>query len=142
MRLIACLRSAAQATIYDNEHFGSYVAVVEQFVNVATEHSSGGVRGTAALVFPPPRLRMRRCSPRAPLPRCARAPAQDLLACCWLASAGTTQTHGDALLAVGGADNTVSLISMAASAVTAQLKGHTQARRCVASAARRRWIHR
>lgn len=30
--------------MYDNEHFGSFVAVVAQFTNTATEHSPGGVR--------------------------------------------------------------------------------------------------
>ena len=36
-----------QATVYDNQHFGSFVAVVEQFVNCATEHTAGGVRPAA-----------------------------------------------------------------------------------------------
>jgi len=36
--------SRLQATVYDNEHFGSFVAVVAQFTNTATEHSPGGVR--------------------------------------------------------------------------------------------------
>jgi hypothetical protein len=53
---------------------------------------------------------------------------QDLLACCWLTALNSPQTHGDALLAVGGADNTVSIISMASAAVVSLLKGHAQAR--------------
>ena len=46
----------------------------------------------------------------------------------WLSSSGTTQTHGDGLLAVGGTDKTVSVISMASATVVAQLKGHTNVR--------------
>ena len=46
----------------------------------------------------------------------------------WLASEGTTQTHGDGLLAVGGADTTVYVISMASATVVALLKGHTNVR--------------
>ena len=111
---------AAQATIYDNEHFGSFVSVVEQFVNTETEHTKGGVRlarSNAHLVFPP-------CCP-APT---RRACVQELHACCWMPSVGTRQEHGDGVLAVGGADNAVSVISMASSAVVSLLKGHTQVR--------------
>ena len=54
--------------------------------------------------------------------------SQELFACCWLSSKGTPETHGDALLAVGGADNAVSVISVASAAVVSLLKGHAQAR--------------
>ena len=54
--------------------------------------------------------------------------AQDLLAVAWLSSDGTSQAHGDGMLAVGGTDMTVSVISMASSAVVALLKGHTNVR--------------
>jgi hypothetical protein len=46
----------------------------------------------------------------------------------WLSSEGTPQTHGDGLLAVGGSDMTVSVISMASATVVALLKGHTNVR--------------
>lgn len=39
----ACI-TITQATIYDNEHFGSYIQSVQQFVNAATENTPGGVR--------------------------------------------------------------------------------------------------
>jgi hypothetical protein len=101
-------------------------------VNAATEHSVGGVRAS-------PFSRPSRTTPMPelyaltfPAARGAACPAlsrmQDLLACCWLSAVDTPQTHGDALLAVGGADNTVSIISMASAAVVSLLKGHTQAR--------------
>ena len=52
---------------------------------------------------------------------------QDLLTCCWLPStAQTAHVHGDALLAVGGKDSCVSVISLASCAVIRLLKGHTQ----------------
>ena len=101
--------------MYDNEHFGKFLAVVVQFPNVATEFSSGGVRYYA-------------CS--APAPRvtsCRRA--QELNACCWLSTQGqTAEVHGDARLAVGGNDSTVTVISLAACAAVALLRGHTQVR--------------
>lgn len=158
----------AQATIYDNEHFGSYIQSVQQFVNAATENAPGGVR------FPPlsaprtcripavprapvslstpwrsealaprlgPSLPSARCaqcagvflcsSPSRPLrPACPPPPTaliQDLTACCWLSSAtrGSEQL-GDSLLAVGGSDAAVLVISMTAGAVVTLLKGHTK----------------
>ena len=105
-----------QATIYDNQHFGSYVAVVEQFINAKTDYTAGGVRPP---LFP---ARTGSCSALARY-------AQDLLAVAWLSSDGTSQTHGDGLLAVGGTDTNVSVISMASSSVVALLKGHTNVRR-------------
>ena len=57
---------------------------------------------------------------------------QDLLTCCWLPSAAqTAHVHGDALLAVGGKDSCVSVISLASCAVVRLLKGHTQASHAV-----------
>jgi hypothetical protein len=41
-----------QATIYDNQHFGSYVAVVEQFINEKTAYTAGGVRLSRTTLFP------------------------------------------------------------------------------------------
>ena len=116
-------RFVNQATIYDNQHFGSYVAVVEQFVNAKTDYTDGGVRPPPAAPFP---ARSGSCSA---LPR----NAQDLLAVAWLSSDGTSQIHGDGLLAVGGTDTNVSVISMASSSVVALLKGHTNVRRSVPS---------
>lgn len=48
----AAFSRVLQATIYDNEHFGSYVAVVEQFVNEKTTYTAGGVRLPRAPPFP------------------------------------------------------------------------------------------
>lgn len=53
----------------------------------------------------------------------------------WLSSEGTAQTHGDGLLAVGGTDMTVSVISMASATVVALLKGHTSVRKPARAAA-------
>ncbi len=33
------------ATVYDDSHMGSFVAVVVQLINAATAHHTGGVRG-------------------------------------------------------------------------------------------------
>lgn len=112
------LFSCHQATIYDNEHFGSYVAVVEQYINAASDYTAGGVRSLRVHLFP---------AESGSRPRLA-AHAQDLHAVAWLSSEGTAQTHGDGMLAVGGADKTVSVISMASASVVSLLKGHTNVR--------------
>jgi len=53
---------------------------------------------------------------------------QELTACCWLSTAGqTAEKHGDVQLAVGGNDNCVTVISLAACAAVRLLKGHSQA---------------
>mmetsp|Transcript_21529 Transcript_21529/g.47227 ORF Transcript_21529/g.47227 Transcript_21529/m.47227 type:complete len:395 (-) Transcript_21529:329-1513(-) len=50
----------------------------------------------------------------------------ELLTCCWLSSKETKEEFGDALLAVAGRDNCVSVISVVSSRVIALLKGHTK----------------
>ena len=123
-----------QATIYDNQHFGSYVAVVEQFVNAKTDFTAGGVRLAAGGVRPPNRPPVRPFPARSADALLCSRNAQDLLAVAWLSSEGTSQTHGDGLLAVGGTDTNVSVISMASASVVALLKGHTNVRRAVRGA--------
>lgn len=41
----SCLRCICcpQATIYDDTHMGKYIAVVMQFTNSSSQHSTGGV---------------------------------------------------------------------------------------------------
>ena len=91
---------------------------MEQFVNAQTDFTAGGVR------LPPTRPFPARSADAMLWPR----NAQDLLAVAWLSSEGTTQIHGDGLLAVGGTDTNVSVISMASASVVALLKGHTNVR--------------
>eukprot|EP00887_Chlorella_sp_A99_P005555 scaffold1.g5555.t1 len=83
-----------QATIYDDEHMGDYVAVAVHFTNAPSEHAPGG----------------------------------ELAAMAWLAGdAGLPpQPQGDALLAVGGADAAVSVISVAEARVVRLLRGHSK----------------
>jgi len=96
--------------VYDDEHFGEFVDVVANFTNTQTEYTEGG----------------------------------DLSALCWLSTSPAPEAEGaaaearsEALLAVGGEDCTVSLISVAAGCVTALLKGHTKPVKCLTSAAGR-----
>ena len=48
------------------------------------------------------------------------------MSCCWLSSKETQEEFGDALLAIAGRDNCVSIISVVSSRVIALLKGHTK----------------
>mmetsp|Transcript_4246 Transcript_4246/g.7218 ORF Transcript_4246/g.7218 Transcript_4246/m.7218 type:complete len:389 (-) Transcript_4246:20-1186(-) len=50
----------------------------------------------------------------------------EVLSCCWLSSKETKEEFGDALLAIAGKDNCVSVISVVSSRVIAMLKGHTK----------------
>lgn len=122
-----------QATVYDDEHMADYLGIVVHFANGQTEHTAGGVRGARGC-WAREASSLRRSRPReestpVTLPALlASAPLllQELQACCWLNTSGWTEhPHGDACLAVAGADPNISVISTVEAAVTKLLKGES-----------------
>ncbi|KAK3240882.1 hypothetical protein CYMTET_49314 [Cymbomonas tetramitiformis] len=61
----------------------------------------------------------------------------ELTSCCWLSTSGSEEEFGDSLLAVGGKDKCISVISSVKNRVISLLKGHDKAISTIAACAAR-----